>query len=190
MDKSNTSGSAENITETQRHANPERASRGSIPFPHTTLLGERKNFKRAANRGRKYSRASSSRTYPLRSTESTRVLRSRSVADKSSSDAMQTLTERAAKKPTGDSVDTPLKPTAKRIRRRKTTESGPDDELLKITKGIRYFLNRINFQQSFLEVYTSEGWKNQRFAASLFTFAFVAKVSFIITHSTPFFMVF
>ena len=170
IDKSNTSGYAEDITETQKYANPERANRGSFPFPHTTLLGERKTFKRAANRGRKYSWATSSRTYHLRSSDSARVLRSRSVADKSPSDAMQTQRERAVKKPTGDPVDTPLKPTAKRIRRKKTTESGPDDELLKIPKGIRYFLNRINFQQSFLQVYESEGWKNQRFATSLFTF--------------------
>lgn len=119
MDKSNTSGYAEDITETQKYANPERANRGSFPFPHTTLLAERKNFKRAANRGRKYSWASSSRTYHLRSSDSTRVLRSRSVANKSPSDAMQTQRERAVKKATGDSVNTPLKPTSKRIRRKK-----------------------------------------------------------------------
>ncbi|KAM3345577.1 hypothetical protein ACQJBY_020209 [Aegilops geniculata] len=161
MDKSNTTGCAENITETQKYANPEIANRGSFPVPHTSLSGERKNFKRAANRGRKYSRLSSSRTYPLRSSESTRALRSTSVAEKSPSDAMQALTERAAKKPTRDSVDTPPKPAAKRIRRKETTESGPDDELLKVPKRIRYFLNRINFQQNFLQVYASEGWKNQ-----------------------------
>ena len=175
MDQSNTSDFAEDIIGARNYANsslnPEALKHQSFPFPYTSLSGERKNFKRAANRGRKGSRVLSSRTYPLKSSESTvRGLRSRSVADKSPSDAMQTQREWAVKKPTGDPVDTPLKPTAKRIRRKKTTESGPDDELLKIPKGIRYFLNRINFQQSFLQVYESEGWKNQRFATSLFTF--------------------
>ncbi|XP_073356654.1 homeobox protein HAZ1 isoform X1 [Aegilops tauschii subsp. strangulata] len=166
MDKSNTSGCAEDTIETRSYANsslnPEALKHQSFPFPYTSLSGERKNFKRAANRGRKGSRVLSSRTYPLKSSESTvRVLRSRSVADKSPSDAVQTPTERAAKKPPSDSVDTLVKPAAKRIKRDRPTKGGPDDELSKIRKRIRYILNRMNYHQSFLEAYASEGWKNQ-----------------------------
>ncbi|VAH09347.1 unnamed protein product [Triticum turgidum subsp. durum] len=169
MDKSNTSGcAAEDIIETRNYANsslnPEALKHQSFPFPYTSLSGERKNFKRAANRGKKGSRVLSSRTYPLKSSESTvRVLRSRSVADKSPSDAVQTSTERAAKKPPSDSVDTLVKPAAKRIKRDRDrpTKGGPDDELSKIRKRIRYILNRMNYHQSFLEAYASEGWKNQ-----------------------------
>jgi len=175
MDKSNTSGCAEDTIETRSYANsslnPEALKHQSFPFPYTSLSGERKNFKRAANRGRKGSRVLSSRTYPLKSSESTvRVLRSRSVADKSPSDAVQTPTERAAKKPPSDSVDTLVKPAAKRIKRDRPTKGGPDDELSKIRKRIRYILNRMNYHQSFLEAYASEGWKNQRFATSLFMY--------------------
>ena len=101
MDKSNTSGcAAEDIIETRNYANsslnPEALKHQSFPFPYTSPSGERKNFKGAANRGRKGSRVLSSRTYPLRSSKSIfMVVHFRSVVDKSLIDVVQTPTERA-----------------------------------------------------------------------------------------------
>ncbi|XP_044445230.1 homeobox protein HOX1A-like [Triticum aestivum] len=72
------------------------------------------------------------------------------------------LRSRPAKKPPADSVDTLVKPTTKRIRRKRPTERRPDDdELSKIRKQIKYFFNRISYHQTFVEAYTRKGWKNQ-----------------------------
>ncbi|XP_037408775.1 homeobox protein HOX1A-like [Triticum dicoccoides] len=151
MDKNNICGSAEDIIETPNFANcslhPETLEKcHGFPFPYTSLSGERKNFKRAANRGRKGSRVLLSTTYPLRSSENTRrVLRSRSVADKSPIDAAQTPTERAAKK----------------TKRDRPTKTGPNDGLSKLRNRIRNISSRMNYQKHFIEVYASEGWKKQ-----------------------------
>ena len=93
------------------------------------------------------------------------------------------LRSRAAKKPPGNSKDTLVKPTPKRIRRKRPTKSGPnDDELSKIRKQITYFCNRISYRQTFCEAYENEGWKNQRFTTSLFMylFCFVSAFSWIV----------
>ncbi|XP_044445024.1 homeobox protein HOX1A-like [Triticum aestivum] len=167
MDKNNICGSAEDIIETPNFANcslhPETLEKcHGFPFPYTSLSGERKNFKRAANRGRKGSRVLLSTTYPLRSSENTRrVLRSRSVADKSPIDAAQTPTERAAKKPLCDDVHTLVKPSGKRTKRDRPTKTGPNDGLSKIRNQIRNISSRMNYQKHFIEVYASEGWKKQ-----------------------------
>jgi hypothetical protein len=92
------------------------------------------------------------------------------------------LRSRPAKKPPADSMDTLVKPTAKRIRRKRPTESGPEHELSKIRKQIKYFFNRISYHQTFLEAYTRKGWKNQRFATSLFMYLIWFAGDFSWTH--------
>ena len=169
MDKNNISGSAEDIIETPNFANcslhPETLEKcHGFPFPYTSLSGERKNFKRAANRGREGSWVLLSTTYPFRSSENTsRVLCSRSVADKSPIEAELTPTERAAKKPLCDDVHTLVKPSGKRTKRDRPTKTSPNDGLSKIRNRIRNISSRMNYQKHFLEVYASEGWKKQRF---------------------------
>lgn len=39
----------------------------------------------------------------------------------------------------------------------------PKDDYLMIRKRVRYVLNRMNYEQSLIQAYASEGWKGQRF---------------------------
>ncbi|KAM0862295.1 hypothetical protein ACQ4PT_045357 [Festuca glaucescens] len=165
MDKSTAPGPAEDILEDGNHANSSQNTETfkHQSFPYTSQsLGERRNYKRAANRGRKGSRVSSSRNYPFSSSDSTaRVLRSRSVEEKSPSDSVHTLIEKAAKKPPSDPVHTVVKPAAKKTKNGKPAKKSSGNEFLTIRKRVRYVLNRMNYEQSLLEAYASEGWKRQ-----------------------------
>jgi hypothetical protein len=174
MDKSTDPGPAEDILESGNNANssqnPETVKHQNFPYTSQSM-GQRRNYKRAANRGKKGSRVLASKNNPLKSSDSTvRVLRSRSVEEKSPSDSVHTLTEKAANKPPGDPVNTLVKPAAKKIKKGKPTKKSSDDEFSKIRQRIRYRLNRMNYEQSLLEAYASEGWKRQRFVLSLFTY--------------------
>ena len=176
MDKKTSPGPVEEILEAVNHANssqnPETLKHQSFPYTSESMgknMGERRNYKRAANRGRKESRVFASRNYPLRSSDSTvRVLRSRSVEEKSPSDSVHTLIEKAAEKPPSDPVHTLVRPAAKKNKKGKPTKKSSDNEFSKIRQRVRYILNRMNYEQSLLEAYASEGWKRQRFVASLF----------------------
>uniref|UniRef100_A0A0D6R2W9 Uncharacterized protein n=1 Tax=Araucaria cunninghamii TaxID=56994 RepID=A0A0D6R2W9_ARACU len=48
-----------------------------------------------------------------------------------------------------------------RRRKHKNKKHVPQDELSRIRKRVRYFLNRIGFEQSMIDAYSSEGWKGQ-----------------------------
>ncbi|KAI5003863.1 hypothetical protein ZWY2020_031106 [Hordeum vulgare] len=71
------------------------------------------------------------------------------------------LRSRDAKKPPSNSVDTLVKPTAKKRRRKRPTVSGPEDELSRIHKKIKYFFSRISYHKTFVKAYARKGWKNQ-----------------------------
>ncbi|XP_066366473.1 homeobox protein HOX1A [Miscanthus floridulus] len=109
-------------------------------------LGIRKNYKRAANRGKKGSQGLTGQAYTLRSSDNdVRVLRS-------TSSSKTTPTEH---------VQTPVQPAAKRRKRSRASNKSSTDEFSQIRKRIRYILNRMNYEQSLIEAYASEGWKNQ-----------------------------
>ncbi|WVZ99268.1 hypothetical protein U9M48_044596, partial [Paspalum notatum var. saurae] len=115
-------------------------------------MGIRKNYKRAANRGKKGSQGPTGKTYALKPSDSSvRVLRS-------ASSSKVTPTEH---------VQTPVQPAAKRRKRgrpsnKSSTENrSSTDEFSQIRKRVRYILNRMNYEQSLIEAYASEGWKNQ-----------------------------
>jgi hypothetical protein len=113
-------------------------------------MGIRKNYKRAANRGKKGSQGLTGQTYTLRSSgNNVRMLRS-------TSSSKTTPTEHA---------QTPVQPAAKRRKRGRPSKSNKSstDEFSQIRKRVRYILNRMNYEQSLIEAYASEGWKNQRF---------------------------
>jgi len=115
-------------------------------------LGIRKNYKRAANRGKKGSQGLIGQAYTLRSSDNdVRVLRS-------TSSSKITPTEH---------VQTPVQLAAKRRKRSRASNKSSTDEFSQIRKRIRYILNRMNYEQSLIEAYASEGWKNQRFVTIL-----------------------
>ncbi|CAM0954547.1 unnamed protein product [Alopecurus aequalis] len=169
MDKNPSHGPVEDILEAGNHANPsqnpETLKHQSFPYTSESMgknIGERRNYKRAANRGRKGSRVFASRNYPLRSSDSTaRVLRSRSVEEKSPSDSMDTLMEKAAEKPPSDPVPTLVKPAAKKVKKGKPTKKSSDNEFSRIRQRVRYILNRMGYEQNLLNAYEGEGWKRQ-----------------------------
>ncbi|PNT70904.1 hypothetical protein BRADI_2g19610v3 [Brachypodium distachyon] len=172
MNKGTGSGCAEDNVETGNYANssqnPETLDNQSLPYTSQSLennTGQRKNYKRTANRGRKGYRVLADRNYPLRSSDcdtTVRVLRSRSAANKPPSDSAHTLVHSAANKFPSDSVHTLVQPAAKRIKRGRPTKKGPNNEFSKIRQRVRYILNRMNYEQSLLEAYANEGWKRQR----------------------------
>ncbi|PNT70906.1 hypothetical protein BRADI_2g19610v3 [Brachypodium distachyon] len=171
MNKGTGSGCAEDNVETGNYANssqnPETLDNQSLPYTSQSLennTGQRKNYKRTANRGRKGYRVLADRNYPLRSSDcdtTVRVLRSRSAANKPPSDSAHTLVHSAANKFPSDSVHTLVQPAAKRIKRGRPTKKGPNNEFSKIRQRVRYILNRMNYEQSLLEAYANEGWKRQ-----------------------------
>lgn len=119
-------------------------------------LGIRKNYKRVANRGKKGSQGLTGQAYTLRSYDKdVRVPRSTSSS-----------------KTTPTEHETPVQPAAKRRKRsrasnKKDSNKSSADEFSQIRKRIRYILNRMNYEQSLIEAYASEGWKNQRFVTLL-----------------------
>jgi len=132
--------------------NPE-AVEHHVMSPSQTMqntMGIRKNYKRAANRGKKGFQELTGQTYTLRSSgNNVRMLRS-------TSSSKTTPTEHA---------QAPVQPAAKRRKRGRPTNSNKSstDEFSQIRKRVRYILNRMNYEQSLIEAYASEGWKNQRF---------------------------
>jgi len=132
--------------------NPE-AVEHHVMSPSQTMqntMGIRKNYKRAANRGKKGFQELTGQTYTFRSSgNNVRMLRS-------TSSSKTTPTEHA---------QAPVQPAAKRRKRGRPTNSNKSstDEFSQIRKRVRYILNRMNYEQSLIEAYASEGWKNQRF---------------------------
>jgi hypothetical protein len=132
--------------------NPE-AVEHHVMSPSQTMqntMGIRKNYKRAANRGKKGFQELTGQTYTLRSSgNNVRMLRS-------TSSSKTTPTEHA---------QAPVQPAAKIRKRGRPTNSNKSstDEFSQIRKRVRYILNRMNYEQSLIEAYASEGWKNQRF---------------------------
>lgn len=109
-------------------------------------LGIRKNYKRAANRGKKGSQGLTGQAYTLRSSDiDVRVLRSTSGSKTTST----------------ENVQRPGQPAAKKRKRSRASNKNSTDEFSQIRKRVRYILNRMNYEQSLIEAYASEGWKNQ-----------------------------
>jgi len=135
--------------------NPE-AVEHHVMSPSQTMqntMGIRKNYKRAANRGKKGSQGLTGQTYTLRSSgNNVRMLRSTSSSKTKPTEHAQTPVQ-------------PAEPAAKRRKRGRPTNTNKSstDEFSQIRKRVRYILNRMNYEQSLIEAYASEGWKNQRF---------------------------
>ncbi|KAM0919180.1 hypothetical protein ACQ4PT_008380 [Festuca glaucescens] len=89
---------------------------------------------------------------PLRSARSgARALRSTSKKN-----------NKAPNEPVND--NTAVQPTAKKRKRgRPSTAASPknENECIKIRQRVRYILNRMNYEQSLIQAYASEGWKGQ-----------------------------
>lgn len=133
-----------------------RSCQNSVAIEHQGLphasqtekntMGIRKSYKRAANRGKKGTQGLTSKTSSLRPSDSNvRVLHS-------TSSSKTTPTEH---------VQTPVQPVAKRRKRGRPSNKSSTDEFSQIRKRVRYILNRMNYEQSLIEAYASEGWKNQ-----------------------------
>jgi len=59
-------------------------------------------------------------------------------------------------------------PVGRPKKKNKTMNKGQvreDDEYTRIKKKLRYFLNRINYEQSLIDAYSLEGWKGSRFVS-------------------------
>ncbi|KAG2626343.1 hypothetical protein PVAP13_3KG348700 [Panicum virgatum] len=130
--------------------NPEAVENHVMSTSQTVqnTMGIRKNYKRAANRGKKGFQELTGQTYTLRSSgNNVRMLRS-------TSSSKTTPTEHA---------QAPVQPAAKIRKRGRPTNSNKSstDEFSQIRKCVRYILNRMNYEQSLIEAYASEGWKNQ-----------------------------
>lgn len=153
MDKTTTSGPVKGNGEIGNDAsssqNPETCKHQSLPStsPATEkTVCARKNYKRAANRGRKCSQVLAGRKYSLSSSHSNvRVLRYMSTAENSPS----------------ESVHTPVQQAGKRTTRGRPAKTRTKNEFSKIRQQVRYILNRMNYEQSLIEAYASEGWKRQ-----------------------------
>lgn len=93
-----------------------------------------------------------------------------------------TLKKKAPNEPVKDS--TAAQPAArKRKRGRPSNAASPKNECIKIRQRVRYILNRMNYEQSFIQAYAGEGWKGQRFVSLITMFHFV---SLITIFHTPF----
>ncbi|RCV16915.1 hypothetical protein SETIT_3G176600v2 [Setaria italica] len=134
---------------------PETVEHQVLLSPSKTVqnnMGIRKNYKRAANRGKKGSQGLTDKAYTLRSSDNNvRVLRGTSSSKTTSTEHVQT----------------PVQPAAKRRKRGRpsnkslSSNKSSTDEFSQIRKRVRYILNRMNYEQSLIEAYASEGWKNQ-----------------------------
>jgi remodeling and spacing factor 1 len=82
----------------------------------------------------------------------------------------------ACSEPVNDSTSA-QKAVRKRKGCRPLNDRSPKKEYVKICQRVRYILNRMNYQQSFIQAYASEGWKGQRFVIQI--------IVFHITYSTP-----
>ncbi|KAI3805026.1 hypothetical protein L1987_27022 [Smallanthus sonchifolius] len=77
------------------------------------------------------------------------------------------LRSRSQEKPKNEinqPVDAPLQEDSKEKKRRKMKEKMKEDhnnEFSKIKRHLRYLLNRMKYEQNFIEAYAGEGWKGQ-----------------------------
>ena len=111
--------------------------------------GAKKNSKRTLQKGKKASQSLRGKRYFLRSSlDAVRVLRSMS---------------KGKSKTPAESVTPPVNPTTKRRKRRGKVKGASKDEFSLTRKRVRYLLTRINYEQSLIDAYSSEGWKGQRF---------------------------
>lgn len=81
------------------------------------------------------------------------------------------LRSRSQEKPkVVESVDVPSQENKekKRKKRKKTHKEHHNNEFTKIRTHIKYLLNRMKYEQNFIEAYVGEGWKGQRFVKCLF----------------------
>ena len=62
---------------------------------------------------------------------------------------------------------TPVDGSKQRKTYTKKVEVREDDEYTRIKKKLRYFLNRIRYEQSLIDAYSLEGWKGSRFVSFL-----------------------
>ncbi|AQL00520.1 Putative homeodomain-like transcription factor superfamily protein [Zea mays] len=56
---------------------------------------------------------------------------------------------------------TSAEPTVTKRNRKPSMDRSPKKDYLKICQRVRYILNRMNYQQTFIQAYASEGWKGQ-----------------------------
>ncbi|AQK94822.1 homeobox1 [Zea mays] len=68
---------------------------------------------------------------------------------------------RGSKTTSTEHVQAPVQPAAKRRKMSRASNKSSTDEFSQIRKRVRYILNRMNYEQSLIEAYASEGWKNQ-----------------------------
>lgn len=85
------------------------------------------------------------------SVNSSRSLRSRSQEKSKTPDSSNIVTEEGAER-------------EKKKRRKKRMEKNKVDEFSRIRTHLRYLLHRIKFEKNFIDAYSGEGWKGQRFA--------------------------
>ncbi|CAL9093646.1 unnamed protein product [Musa textilis] len=105
------------------------------------------NSKKPVRKGKEVSQKVNSRRYSLRSSlDGVRILRS--------------MTNGKDKTSAGPSNSTAISMTKTRKKKRKG-ESALNNEFLLIKKRVRYLLTRINYEQSLIDAYSSEGWKGQ-----------------------------
>jgi remodeling and spacing factor 1 len=108
---------------------------------------------------------------PLRSARSgARALRSTSKKN-----------NKAPNEPVND--NTAVQPTAKKRKRgRPSSAESPKNEnqCIKIRQRVRYVLNRMNYEQSLIQAYASEGWKGQRSVSPNHYFTLLFKTQFFV----------
>ncbi|KAK1402480.1 hypothetical protein POM88_002085 [Heracleum sosnowskyi] len=83
------------------------------------------------------------------SVTSSRLLRSRSQEKSKAPDTTNTVTEESADR------------EKKKKKRKKRMEKNKVDEFSRIRTHLRYLLQRINYEKSFIDAYAGEGWKGQ-----------------------------
>jgi hypothetical protein len=129
------------------------------------IMGVRKNYKRVVSRGKKGSQILTDRKYALRSSQNDARSSSKSAPAEPAQTPVQPPAERRKRG----------RPSKGSLRQRRRPSNGnPTDEFSQIRKRVRYILNRMNYEQSLIQAYASEGWKNQRFVTTfLFSILFV-----------------
>uniref|UniRef100_A0A0A9GE96 Hox1a n=1 Tax=Arundo donax TaxID=35708 RepID=A0A0A9GE96_ARUDO len=141
--------------------NPETLEHQVMPATSQTVqntMGIRKNYKKAANRGKKGSQVQIvTRNTQRSSGNNVRVLRSRSNSKTTPTEHIQTPLQPAAERRKRGRPSN----TAERSKRGRPSNKNLTNEFSQIRKRVRYILNRMNYEQSLLEAYASEGWKNQ-----------------------------
>ncbi|XP_038970373.1 homeobox protein HOX1A isoform X2 [Phoenix dactylifera] len=109
--------------------------------------GAKKNLKKSLQKGKKASKSLRGKKYFLRSSlDGVRVLRSMS---------------KGKSKTAAESATPPINPTTKIRKKRRKVKGASNDEFSGTRKRVRYLLTRINYEQSLIDAYSSEGWKGQ-----------------------------